>query len=250
MATGKLKTLFRLTLKLHESSASPSLYGRNLMMTSSIANSFRVTGPLCVKFNGHRWIPGIKASDAEPSRSLWRHCYVTFNGGFHTERNSDAETVSTISWRRHGYKSYHTFHEDIIGTFVKCGGHLTVEQHPRDIRCAGFSKARKRINLKLLEVNRVRYIWLPRSLPGIIQINNMLNNYALQWRHSGCDGVSNNQPNDFLLNRLFSADQRKHQSSASLVFWGELTGDRWIPRTKGKYSGKYFHLMTSSWAFL
>ena len=151
--------------------------------------------------------------------------YVTFNGGFHTERNSDAETVSTISWRHHGYKSYHTFHEDIIGTFVKCGGHLTVEQHPRDIRCAGFSKARKRINLKLLEVNRVRYIWLPRSLPGIIQINNMLNNSALQWRHSGRDGVSNNQPNDCLLNRLFSADQRKHQSSASLVFWGELTGE-------------------------
>ena len=44
------------------------------------------------------------------------------------------------------------------------------------------------------------------------------------------------------------ADQRKHQSSASLAFvWG-FTGDRWIPRTNGQLRGKSFHLMTSSWA--
>ena len=43
------------------------------------------------------------------------------------------------------------------------------------------------------------------------------------------------------------ANQRKHQSSASLVFvWG-IHRDRWIPRTKGQLRGKCFHLMTSSW---
>ena len=42
------------------------------------------------------------------------------------------------------------------------------------------------------------------------------------------------------------ADQRKHQSSASLALCGEFTGDRWIPRTNGQYRGKCFHLMTSS----
>ena len=42
------------------------------------------------------------------------------------------------------------------------------------------------------------------------------------------------------------ADQRKHQSSASLAFvWG-IHRDRWIPRTKGQQRGKCFHLMTSS----
>ena len=42
------------------------------------------------------------------------------------------------------------------------------------------------------------------------------------------------------------ADQRKHQSSASLAFvWG-INRDRWIPRTKGQLRGKCFHLMTSS----
>ena len=37
------------------------------MMTSSNGNIFRVTGPLCWEFTGHRWIPLTKASDAE----LW-----------------------------------------------------------------------------------------------------------------------------------------------------------------------------------
>ena len=68
------------------------------MMTSSNGNIFRVTGPLCGEFTGHRWIPRTKTNDAEiwcflwsapeyglskqswgwclktPSRSLWRHC--------------------------------------------------------------------------------------------------------------------------------------------------------------------------------
>ena len=37
-------------------------------------------------------------------------------------------------------------------------------------------------------------------------------------------------------------DQRKHQSSTSLVF----PGDRWIPCTNGQLRGICFHLMTSS----
>ena len=44
------------------------------------------------------------------------------------------------------------------------------------------------------------------------------------------------------------ADQRKHQTPASLAFvWG-IHRDRWIPRTKGQLRGKCFHLMTSSWS--
>ena len=44
------------------------------------------------------------------------------------------------------------------------------------------------------------------------------------------------------------ADQRKHQSSASLAFERGIHRDRWIPRTKGQLRGKCFHLMTSSWS--
>ena len=41
------------------------------MMTSSNRNIFRVTGPLCVEFTDHRWIPRTKASAAELRCFLW-----------------------------------------------------------------------------------------------------------------------------------------------------------------------------------
>ena len=43
------------------------------------------------------------------------------------------------------------------------------------------------------------------------------------------------------------SDADQHQSSASLAFEREFTGDRWIPRTNGQLREKCFHLMTSSW---
>ena len=46
------------------------------------------------------------------------------------------------------------------------------------------------------------------------------------------------------------ADQRKHQTSASLAFVREIQRDRWIPRTKGQLRGKCFHLITSSWTWI
>ena len=46
------------------------------------------------------------------------------------------------------------------------------------------------------------------------------------------------------------ADQRKHQTSASLAFVREIQRDRWIPRTKVQLRGKCFHLITSSWTWI
>ena len=51
-----------------------------------------------------------------------------------------------------------------------------------------------------------------------------------------------------LLNRLFKAQIKENIKAARhWLLWGEFTGDRWIPRKKGQYRGKCFHLMTSSW---
>ena len=44
--------------------------GNFLWSTSSSGNIYRVTGPLCSEFTGHRWIPRTKASDTE----LWLIC--------------------------------------------------------------------------------------------------------------------------------------------------------------------------------
>ena len=43
----------------------------DVMMTSPNGNIFRVTGPLCGEFIGHRWIPLTKASDAGLWCFLW-----------------------------------------------------------------------------------------------------------------------------------------------------------------------------------
>ena len=52
----------------------------------------------------------------------------------------------------------------------------------------------------------------------------------------------------FVYSTVYSdADQRKHQSSASLAFVCGIHRDRWILRTNGQKRGKRFHLMTSSW---
>ena len=45
---------------------------------SSNGNIYRVTGPLCVEFTGHRWISLPKASDAE----LWRFFDLRLNKWF------------------------------------------------------------------------------------------------------------------------------------------------------------------------
>ena len=55
--------------------------------------------------------------------------------------------------------------------------------------------------------------------------------HSLQWRHNGCDGISNHQP---------------HQLRVTGLCAGEFSGDRWIPCTNGQLHGKCFHLMTSS----
>ena len=50
---------------------------------------------------------------------------------------------------------------------------------------------------------------------------------SLQWLHNECDGISNHQPHDGFYSTVYSrADQRKHQSSASLAF---ARGIHWWP---------------------
>ena len=62
------------------------------------------------------------------------------------------------------------------------------------------------------------------------------------------DGVSNHQSHDCLLNCLFKAQIKENiKAPRYWPLWGEFTGDRWIPHTKGKQRGKCFHLMMSCW---
>ena len=67
------------------------------MMTSSNGSIFRVTGPLCGEFTGHRWIPLTKASDAE----LWCFFYLRLNKWLSTHSwGWWFETPSRSLWRQ------------------------------------------------------------------------------------------------------------------------------------------------------
>ena len=63
------------------------LYITWYMMTSSNGSIFRVTGPLCGEFIGHRWIPHTKASDAE----LWCFFFICawINGWVNNHETGD-----------------------------------------------------------------------------------------------------------------------------------------------------------------
>ena len=70
---------------------------------------------------------------------------------------------------------------------------------------------------------------------------------SLQWRHM-TTMASQITSLTVVYSTVYSdADQRKHQSSASLGFERGIHRDRWIPCTKGQLRGRCFHLMTSSW---
>ena len=81
-----------------------------------------------------------------------------------------------------------------------------------------------------IEYNKV-YIWItrpsftrPDPYPFICiflkwwECWHFLSVVPLQTRHNGCDGVSQHQPHDCLLKRLFRRRSIRNQSSASLAF--------------------------------
>ena len=87
----------------------------------------------------------------------------------------------------------------------------------------------------------------PISLKSNNHTINLVKYVSLQWRHNGRDGVSN-IPVSLWFTQPFIGEQIKENIKAPrhLPLCGEFTGDRWIPRTKGQWRGKWFYLMTSS----
>ena len=63
----------------------------------------------------------------------------------------------------------------------------------------------------------------------------LLSQSTLQWRHNEYDGVSTHQAHECLLSRLFKAQINENiNAPRHWPLWGEFTGDRWIPHTKGQ----------------
>ena len=74
--------------------------------------------------------------------------------------------------------------------------------------------------------------WLHRQTFGInVYPSGTLTVSPLLWRHNGDECVSNCQPHDCLLNRLFGRWSKK---TSKLRVTGLCAGLRWIPRTNGQ----------------
>ena len=84
--------------------------------------------------------------------------------------------------------------------------------------------------------------WIPimKGHNWVKHLHAMKSKYPFQWRHNGCDDVSNYQPRDCLLNRLF---MRRSKKISTLRFTGlcrEFTGGRWIPPHKWPVTREMF----------
>ena len=78
-------------------------------------------------------------------------------------------------------------------------------------------------------------------------LDQKLNN-PLQWRHNEHDSVSNQQPNDCLLNRLFGRRSKKTSKlRVTGLCAGNPPGTGEFPAQRASNAEKCFHLMTSSW---
>ena len=132
------------------------------MVTTSNGNIFRVIGPLCGEFPGHRCIPLTKASDAE---------FLVFSL-ICAGTNGSANNRDSGDLRRH-----RAHHDVTIMWFV--------------------------FHFPLLDIL-------------------LVTSNSLQWRHNGLDGVSNHQPHDCLLNRLF---RRRSKKTSKLCVTGLCVGN-------------------------
>ena len=63
----------------------------------------------------------------------------------------------------------------------------------------------------------VLHLRLPDFIVILFNLNLARSPVPLQWRHNGCDGVSNRQPHDYLLNRLF---KRRSKNTSKLHVTG------------------------------
>ena len=69
----------------------------------------------------------------------------------------------------------------------------------------------------------------------------------LRWRHNGCDSISNHQPHDCLLNRLFRRRSKKTPKlRVTGLCVGNSPGTGELPAQRASNAEKCSHLMTSS----
>ena len=88
------------------------------MMTSSNGNIFRVTGPLCGEFTGHRWIPHTKAQWRGALKFSLICIWINTWGN-----NAEADDL----------RRYYDAHYDVIAT-----RHQLISARPQQLQCVSI----------------------------------------------------------------------------------------------------------------
>ena len=113
----------------------------------------------------------------------------------------------------------------------RCSDALTLLRLMKKICIREIYNAGSSLDIILLEIKQ--NLWY--SSYTITEMEASYVRFSLQWRHNGRDGVSDHQPYDCLLNRLFRSRSKKNiKARRQWPLWGKLPGPRWISRTKGQ----------------
>ena len=114
-------------------------------------------------------------------------------------------------------------------SFLYCKFFVRMKQHYYRQKPSAFQSYYRAIYPKTEQMNAEKL--------EIFRYRTAGNFVAFQWRHNGRDGVSNHQRPIVCSTFCSGADQRKHQSSASLAFvrgipWGSVDSPQKGPATR------------------
>ena len=166
------------------------------MMTSSNGNIFRVTGPLCGEFTG----PG----EFPTQRPVTRSFDVFFDLRLNKRLNKHSwgwwfEALSWSLWRHYNDKG-----KNRVFRMITCGtyrAHRKTAVTPLLTHWSYCSLTPSHRNSGMVIINQISV--------GASCNKTWIRPFALQWRHNERDGVSNHQPRDCLLKRLFRRRSKK-----------------------------------------
>ena len=199
------------------------------MKTSSNGNIFHATGPLCGEstggFSSQR--PATRSFEVfldlrlnkrlskeswgwwfeTASRSLWRH-----------GNDSDSNLKETVTVQSNGYLKMNFTYLFSLEPRYQIGD--TIFNGWPCFMCA-FCDETSRHEHHCFHCQTTRQTVVNQSTTDDIPCASALWRHALRWRHNGPDSVSNHQPYDCLLNRLF---RRWSKKSSKILVTGLCAG--------------------------
>ena len=185
-----------------------------------------------------RWCPPQETSQPHPPPCIRKENIVCICSYIFTllfrRRPHYIWTTNMAAWL---YLAYESFHDILFLISLGRSNPLCWEQHGNSffIHWQTLQRSNKCLNeiVKHTKLQKIgnKAVEYTGSYFTVVCLRVL----ALQWRHNGRVGVSNHQYHNCFLNCLFRRRSKDHiKTLRRWPLWGEFTGDRWIPRTKGQ----------------